>query len=127
MDAFELEDIDSTDRTLEKNVITWLTTGTNFPSGLPVTLAWDPSQTSMVDAFYQLSSGNTIVQSSYIANQGISMQNWTPLTRTNSGLVNGFEYSISGNYSNLKGSPAQPNVPMFLSANHRGQRFSRRV
>jgi type II secretory pathway pseudopilin PulG len=113
VDAFELEDIGSTDGTLEKNVITWLCNGANFPNGQPLTLAWDPSQTSMVDAFYQLSAGNTIVQSSYIANQSILMQNWTVLSRMNSGLVNNFNYGISGNYHNLAGDPPPPNVPMY--------------
>lgn len=117
VDAFELEDIGSTDSTLEKNVITWLTNGANFPTGQPMTLAWDPSQTSMVDAFYQLTTGTTIVQASYIANQGISMQNWTPLSRTNSGLISAFHYGISGNYSNQAGDPPAPNVPMFCPPN----------
>jgi len=113
VDAFELEDIGSTDATLQKNVISWLTTGANFPSGQPLTLAWDPSQTALTNgssfAFYQL-TGSTMTGS---ATQPISMQSWTPLTRTNTGLISNFEYGISGNYSNLKGSPAQPNVPMY--------------
>jgi hypothetical protein len=115
VDAFELEDIGSADATLEKNVISWLTTGSNFASGNGVTLAWDPSQTAMTNgssfAFYQL-SGNTMTGS---ATQPISMQNWTPLSRTNTGLVSNFNYGISGNYSNLQGDPPQPNVPLYCS------------
>jgi len=113
VDAFELEDIGSTDATLEKNVISWLTNSANFPSGQAMTLAWDPSQTAMTNgssfAFYTL-SGNTMTGS---AAQPISMQSWTPLTRTSTGLVSNFEYGISGNYSNLKGDPPQPNVPLY--------------
>jgi hypothetical protein len=113
VDAFELEDIGSTDGTLEQNVIKWLTTGSNFPSGQPLTLAWDPSQTAMTSgssfAFYQL-SGTSMTGS---ATQPISMQSWTPLTHTNTGLISNFQYGISGNYSNLNGDPPQPNVPMY--------------
>jgi len=113
VDAFELEDINSTDSVLYGNVIKWLTTGSNFPSGLPVTLAWDPSQTQMTNgssyAFYTL-SGSTMTGS---AAQSILAQSWTPLSRTSTGLVSPFDYGISGNYSNLAGDPPAPNVPMF--------------
>jgi hypothetical protein len=113
VDAFELEDIKSTDSTLFTNVVNWLSTGSNFPNGQPLTFAWDPSQTQMTSgtnfAFYQLSGGTTVG----VANQTIPMQNWTVLSRMNSGLVNNFNYGISGNYFNLAGDPPPLNVPMF--------------
>jgi type II secretory pathway pseudopilin PulG len=114
VDAFELEDMNSTDATLEKNVMSWLANGANFPNGLPMTLAWDPSQSSMVDAFYGLTAGTTINPANYLpTSRAISMQSWTPLTRTNTGLVSNFNYGISGNYMNLAGDPPPPNVPQF--------------
>lgn len=116
VDAFELLDIQSSDSTLFSNVITWLTTAAHFPNNQPMTLAWDPTQTQMTSgtsyAFYQL-SGSTMTGS---ANQSISIQNWTPLSRTSSGMVSPFSYGISGNYSNQKGDPPPPNVPKFCPA-----------
>ncbi len=113
VDAFELEDINSTDNTLFKNVISWLTTGSNFPSGQGITLAWDPTQTPMQNgtnfAFYDL-AGSAMTGN---ATQTILYQNWTPLSRTNSGLISPFGYGISGNYSNLAGDPPPPSVPQF--------------
>ncbi|SRR5665213_64191 len=117
VDAFELEDILGGDPTLGANVISWLTTAGNFPSGQPLTFAWDPSQTAMTSgssyAFYQL-SGSTTVGS---ANQSILEQNYTPLSRCNSGLISPFNYGISGNYTGLAGDPPPPNVPMFAPPN----------
>jgi type II secretory pathway pseudopilin PulG len=113
VDAFELEDISSADPTLGGNVISWLTTGANFPSGQPLTLAWDPSQTAMINgssfAFYDLSGSAMTGNSTQI----IFAQNYTPLSRCNSGLISAFNYGISGNYSNLAGDPPPPNVPMY--------------
>ena len=113
VDAFELADIKSTDPTLFTNVVNWLSTGSNFPNGQPMTFAWDPSQTQMTNgssfAFYQLSGGTTIG----VANQVISMQSWTPLSRTSSGQISPFNYGISGNYSNQAGDPPPPNVPLY--------------
>jgi prepilin-type N-terminal cleavage/methylation domain-containing protein len=117
VDAFELNDIFAADPTLGPNVVTWLTTGANFASGQPLTLAWDPSQTQMaaaatVTAFYTL-SGSAMSTS---PNQSILAQNYTPLSCTNSGLISPFNYGISGNYSNLAGDPPPPNVPMYAAA-----------
>jgi len=113
VDAFELADIASTDSTLFTNVVNWLSTGTNFPNGQPMTFAWDPSQYQMTNgtsfAFYQLSGGTTVG----VANQGITMQNWTVLSRTNSGMTSPYNYGISGNYKNIGGNPPPPNVPMY--------------
>ncbi|HTA77443.1 MAG TPA: hypothetical protein VK791_09825 [bacterium] len=113
VDAFELLDIASTDGTLFTHVINWLTTAGNFPSGQAITLAWDPTQTAMTSgssyAFYQLSGGTTIGE----ASQSISIQNWTPLSRTSSGLIAQFNYGISGNYNNVYGDPPPPIVPKF--------------
>jgi hypothetical protein len=113
VDAFELIDIQSSDSTLYTHVINWLTTAGNFPGGQAVTLAWDPSQVQMTSgssfAFYQLSGGAM----TGVANQSISIQNWTPLSRTSSGLISRFNYGISGNYNNIYGDPPPPIVPMF--------------
>jgi len=113
LDAFELEDIQSVDTTLYANVISWLTTGSNFPSGLPMTFAWDPSQTAMTNgssfAFYTLAGSAMTGKST----QQILIQNWTPLSRTNTGLVSNYNYGISGNYQYLTGDPPPPIVPQF--------------
>jgi hypothetical protein len=123
LDAFELTDIASTDTVLQQSVIKWLTTGANFPSGNPITLAWDPTQTQMTNgsganetyAFWTL-SGSAITG---VSNPSgfITMQNYTPLSRTSSGLISNFNYGISGNYSNLAGDPPPPNVPQFAPPN----------
>jgi hypothetical protein len=117
VDAFELADINSSDNTLYQNVITWLTTSSNFTNGKAMTLAWDPSQTAMTNgssyAFYTL-SGHTMTGS---ASQAIPYQSWTPLSRTSSGLIAPFSYGISGNFSNLAGDPPPPNVPQYAAVN----------
>ena len=117
VDAFELIDIKNTDSTLFTNVVSWLTTAGNFPSNQAITLAWDPSQSQMVNgtnyAFYTLSGGTTVGNS----NLSIPMQSWTPLSRTSSGQISHFFYGISGNYANLAGDPPPPNVPMFAPPN----------
>jgi hypothetical protein len=125
VDAFELNDLANADTSgkLEQNVINYLTTAGNFANGKALTLAYDPSQAGMAMtnasgsvtgySFYNLTNGTTMAPTTTLT---IPMQSWTPLTRTSSGAIAGFNYGIPGNYPALGGNPPVPTIPKYASA-----------
>jgi type II secretory pathway pseudopilin PulG len=109
VDGGELDSISGTDNTLLTNIIKYITVPANV-GGVTYTMAWDPTQATTANAFYDITTSGGFNQD---AAPAIAEASWTYLTHVNSGILsNGFKYGICGNDAGWKNAPPNP-VPEF--------------
>lgn len=108
-DASEINNI--TDGTVQAAVINWLINSpANFPGG-PITLAYDPTESTAANAFFSLSGG---AMNSITAN--IVRADSTIVSQVSSGiLTSGFFYGVCGNTAGWYLAPSAK-VPLYAAA-----------
>jgi len=95
------------DAALQKSVIAWIASSASVTTGSqPITLAWDPTQSAVTQAFYDLSAAGVATAA---PSQKILESDWSYMTHVTSGiLTTGFNYGVASNnppWSNVPGVP----------------------